>query len=194
MPVLPLQNTAEGNAFIPASTTAKPTYVLTPALMAAFEQGDARKTAWLKTTAVSGQNYVFPFKYKQRSAAVPGTPPSEHYVILRLTEQYLIRAEARARQSNLDGAKADLNVVRTRSGLSNTLATDESSLLLAIEKERQREFFAEWGHRWFDLKRTGRADAVLGSIKPGWQTTDALYPIPFLEIQNNPFLTQNPGY
>jgi hypothetical protein len=92
-------------------------------------------------------------------------------------------------------AQLDLNIVRTRAGLPNTIANDKNSLLSAIEHERQVELFAEWGHRWFDLKRTGRADAILGIEKaPNWQFTDALYPIPFSELQFNPTLTQNPGY
>jgi len=67
----------------------------------------------------------------------------------------------------------------------------------AIEEERLRELFTEWGHRWFDLKRTGRANDVLGLIKGiNWQETDQLFPIPASEILNNPALAdhQNPGY
>lgn len=61
--------------------------------------------------------------------------------------------------------------------------------------ERQKELFCEMGHRWFDLKRTGKIDSVL-SIEKGnhWQSTDALFPIPQTEIDRNPFLKQNPGY
>jgi hypothetical protein len=68
-------------------------------------------------------------------------------------------------------------------------------MLLAIEQERKVELFGEWGHRWFDLKRTGRADAVIGGQKPTtWQSTDVLYPIPQTQRLANPNLTQNPGY
>jgi hypothetical protein len=55
--------------------------------------------------------------------------------------------------------------------------------------------FAEWGHRWFDLKRTHRADAVLSGVKGSkWQTNDQLYPIPFSELETDPNLKQNDGY
>ena len=68
-------------------------------------------------------------------------------------------------------------------------------ILQAIEHERQIEFFAEWGHRWFDLKRRDRAHIVLSGIKgPTWQATDVWYPIPLQEILRNPALEQNPGY
>jgi hypothetical protein len=68
-------------------------------------------------------------------------------------------------------------------------------LLLAIEQERKVELFGEWGHRWFDLKRTNRATAVIGGQKPAtWQPTDVLYPIPENQRLANTNLTQNLGY
>ncbi len=33
-----------------------------------------------------------------------------------------------------------------------TIST-QTQVMAAIEQERRIEFFAEWGHRWFDLKR-----------------------------------------
>jgi hypothetical protein len=72
---------------------------------------------------------------------------------------------------------------------------DQAALLLAVEQERRVELFVEWGHRWFDLKRTKRSDAVLGPLKgANWQSTDTLYPIPSDAIRTNQALTQNPGY
>jgi starch-binding outer membrane protein, SusD/RagB family len=66
--------------------------------------------------------------------------------------------------------------------------------MLEIEQQRRFELFSEWSHRWLDLKRTGRADVVLGGSKSGWQSTDALFPIPQQEIDRNRQLTQNQGY
>jgi starch-binding outer membrane protein, SusD/RagB family len=60
--------------------------------------------------------------------------------------------------------------------------------------ERQTELFCEWGSRWLDLKRTGTATAVLGTLKPGWKATDVLYPVPNPQLQVDNLLTQNPGY
>lgn len=194
VPVLPSFNTAEGNAFIPASPTSRPTYVLTPTQLNVFDSSDERKTAWTKTVVLNSEPYTFPFKYKQRVRLVAGAPPTEYNIVLRLAEQYFIRAEARAKQGKMNEAVTDLNAIRSRAGLPDTVVTDEPSLLLSIEKERQRELFAEGGHRWLDLKRTNRADAALASLKPTWQPTDVLYPIPFGEIQANPALTQNSGY
>ena len=191
-PILSTINTAEGNVFIPATATARPTFALTSTLLTAFEPNDLRKTNWTKTVTVSGVPYTYPFKYKVRTGAPPYT---EYNMCLRLAEIFLIRAEARAMQNNIDGAKEDINRLRTRAGLTNTTASSQSIVLNAIEQERRIELMTEFGHRWFDLKRTGRADMVLSLLKPAsWSTTDQLYPLPLYELETNPALYQNPGY
>jgi hypothetical protein len=120
---------------------------------------------------------------------------TEYLMVLRLAEQFLIRAEARAHQKNLADAISDLNIIRHRAGLPDLSSSlVQADVLAAVEKEKRIEFFAEFGHRWFDLKRTGRVDAVLAPIKPLWTSTAAFYPLPFSELQKDPNLTQNPGY
>lgn len=109
--------------------------------------------------------------------------------LLRIAEQYLIRAEARAHQNDLTGAAEDLNQVRRRAGLSDRSADSREELLLAIENERRIEFAFE-GHRWFDLVRTGRADEVLGVT----DTDRWLFPIPLNDLNADDDLTQNDGY
>lgn len=185
------RNTGEGATFIPSSATTRPTYSLTSFLLNAFENDDLRKSNWLKYNLVGGKSYYYPYKYKVRAS----TPISEFTVVFRLAEQYLIRAEARAQLNNTTEAISDLDVIRSRAGLGNTLATSQSEVLSAIYKERQIELFCEWGNRWFDLKRTGSANDILSIRKaPYWDATDILYPIPAGEILNNPFLVQNLGY
>jgi len=116
----------------------------------------------------------------------PATDPS---FVLRIAEQYLIRAEARANLNNLPGATLDLNLVRNRAGLTGTTATTQADLLLAIEDERRFEFAWE-PHRWFDLVRTSRADDVLNLTN----TNKWILPIPAAQLIVDPALTQNPGY
>lgn len=122
----------------------------------------------------------------------PATDPS---YILRIAEQYLIRAEARAQLENLNGALSDLNAIRTRAGLVSFKASTSAELLLAIENERRFEFAFE-AHRWFDLARTGRAKAVLEQLDPSKKIDPykLLFPIPANEVQLDPLLKQNPGY
>lgn len=182
-------NTNEGNIFI--LTTTPRNSALRPEFMNAFEAGDNRKSSWTGSVTVNSSTYYFPYKYKIRTG---NNPLNEYSMVLRLGETYLIRAEARAQLNNVPGSQADLNMIRNRAGLGNTPASDKASLLLAIENERRVELFSEWGHRWIDLNRTGRIDAVLGVIKPGWQSHDALFPLPQSDILVNPNLVQNPGY
>lgn len=162
---------------------------ITPSLQNGFENGDLRKTTW---TSLTSTGYYRTLKYT--SAA--DNPPAQYSTVLRLSEQYLIRAEARAQQSNIAGSQADINRIRHRAGLGDTPAGDKESLLLVIEQERRFELFNEWGHRWLDLKRTNRADVVLRQAKPDWVATAVLFPLPEQEMINNASLAnaQNPGY
>jgi hypothetical protein len=122
-------------------------------------------------------------------------------MVLRLAEIYLTRAEARARQGNVAGAVADLNVIRVRAGLPGYSGlTDQNSLIGAIIHERQVELFAE-GDRWITLKRTQTINDVMGgptgvcAAKGGSWTPDwALYPLPFNDVSRSGTLVQNPGY
>ncbi|MEZ2334724.1 RagB/SusD family nutrient uptake outer membrane protein [Mucilaginibacter sp. RCC_168] len=191
VPVVPGFETWEAYSFVPSKPTAAPKYLINNALYNAFEPGDMRKQKWISSNTISGTIYPYPYKYK--AARDLGTS-NENYTILRLAELYLIRAEARANLNDLPGAQSDINLIRNRAGLPNTNANDRASILLAVERERRTEMFCEWGNRWFDLQRTNRADAVLPSLKPGWDHNDGLFPIPAVEIKSNPALTQNHGY
>ena len=119
-------------------------------------------------------------------------------MVMRLAEQYLIRAEARIRLDNFAGGIEDINVIRERAGIeflpSEGGGISKEELIEIMLEERRRELFSEWGHRWFDLKRTGRAEEILGNGSPTWENTDLLYPLPREERMKNPNLTQNPGY
>ncbi len=191
MPVRPGYNTYEGLEILPASIYSRPTYVITPTLLNSFEIADNRKIAWVKQRVFNNDTLFYPYKYKILNVSVL----SEYYTVFRLAEQYLIRAEAKINQNKIPEAQADINKIRNRAGLSNTSASSIELIKIAIDKERRSELFSEWGHRWFDLKRTGNANEVLSNLKRDtWQITDLLWPIPQPEINLNPFLIQNPGY
>lgn len=183
-------NTYEGTTFIFFS--GPPSKVsLNTSLVAQFEATDLRKTHWVKQVSNGTEVWYHSYKYTKDNLTSPSV---ENSIVLRLAEQYLIRAEARARQGELIGAKEDLNSIRQRAGLPDTMAVTQSELLNAILEERRLELFTEFGHRFIDLKRFGLLDSVLGS-KTGWTTTDGLWPLPQTEMNANPFLVpQNPGY
>ncbi|ACU60680.1 RagB/SusD family nutrient uptake outer membrane protein [Chitinophaga pinensis] len=198
-------NTREGQVFKllpPWPDFGGPAY-LTDNFVKSFEANDLRRDNWTNSIVVNGKKFAFPYKYK---IGLEEEPTKEYSTVLRLGEQYLIRAEARIQQGKLADGISDLNVIRMRATnvnadpadqlpqLSLTLSKNEA--LLAVENERKHELFTEWGHRWFDLKRTGRIDQVLPLVKSGWQSTDQLFPLPANEVNGNPNLVghQNPGY
>jgi len=188
------------NANTPAGSflilTTAPTFVsLSPDFaQSGFESNDKRKDAWVKSLVSNDITYYYPFKYRvQNSPDV-----SEYTMVLRLGEQYLIRAEARAQLNNLQAAVADLDHIRARAGLplikdAHPLINKED-LLDLVQKERRAELFTEWGDRWFYLKRTDKLTSVLQPFKPGWKAHYALLPIPVAEINANTNISQNTGY
>lgn len=191
-------NSGDGNLFVLVAT---PIYVSLRKdfVESAFEAGDKRKSSWVQTYTNATGTYYYPFKYKIRSS----TSITEYSMVLRLAEQYLIRAEARINQDKIELGIRDLNLVRLRTlpngtnsnplpGIPATL--NKGDALLAVEKERRIELFAEWGHRWFDLKRTKRVNDILNVVKSKWQNTDVLYPIPATELNLNPRIIPNDGY
>lgn len=195
--------TPEGRALIPANATDPPTYFLNDQLLNGFEPGDNRRVAWIDSTNYSGSTYYYPYKYKIGvNQGMPNGPASEYYMVLRLAEQYLIRAEAKAQQgTDLNGAIGDLNMIRERAGLTDLPSSlTAGEILKSVAQERKVELFAEWGHRWLDLKRTGQVDAVMSIVTPQknggseWKSYQQLYPIPYVELTKDPNLTQNPGY
>jgi hypothetical protein len=199
--LLPVDNgyeTPEGNTFIPGDTGIVPKYAISSYLLNAFEIGDQRRYSWVDSNIVLGTSYYYPYKYKLAYDGWPTGAPSEEYMVFRLGEQYLIRAEAEAENGDVFDAASDINLIRNRAGLQNTTASNQSSMLAAIEHERQVELFCEWGNRWFDLKRTGMVSNVMPNVcqaKGGvWSANWVLYPVPLGQIQLDANLTQNVGY
>jgi hypothetical protein len=184
-------NTDFGTTFI--FTDGPPPFAaLKNELIGIFEAGDNRRSAWIGTVSDGSSTWYYPEKYDQNTST--GTS-LEYPIVFRIQEQYLIRAEARARQGEIIGAKEDLDAIRSAAGLAPSGATSQQQLIDAIMRERRVELFTEYGNRFYDLKRTGILDYALGSIKPGWNDTDALWPLPDTELRANICLhPQNPGY
>ena len=126
---------------------------------------------------------------------------NQNYIFYRLADVLLLKAEALNELGDLAGAAALVNQIRTRVSLPNTTAATQTDMRLAIEKERRMELAFE-GHRWYDLKRTGRAIAVMNAVTGannenlGYDLNEQrlLWPIPQAELDKNSKLTQNPGY
>lgn len=191
MPDLESGNTIEAATFSFISGP-PPASAISAELFAAFSADDLRKTHWITAVTNGVETWHHASKYKEQYS----TGSSREYsIVFRLSEQYLIRAEARAHQGDLIGAKEDLNVVRHTAGLADTSAISAAEIINAVLEERRLELFTEFGHRFFDLKRTGMLDTVLTPIKTGWNSTDKLFPLPESELLlNDNLLPQNAGY
>lgn len=182
----------EASKFVPFSATAIPPFYLRSTLINAFEAKDKRMKSWLKDVTVSGNTYYYPFKYKNSTSAAT---PREDYVLFRLSEQYLILAEALVKQGKSAEALPYINKIRARADLLDIAPQSDNEFLAAIMQERRVELFCERGHRWFDLKRTGTVHEVLSVLKPNtWKADDALYPIALEDLLYNGYLQPNPGY
>jgi hypothetical protein len=198
---VPIQNQYGGSGdadnFVPYSSSEIPKFVVTAALKNQFETGDQRLSKWVGLNVVNGQPVYYPAKYKDKQP----TNPETGYVLLRVAEMHLIRAEAAAQLNRLKDAMDDVNLIRDRAdlGLSMANSVSQTEVLAAVKKERQTELCFEFGNRWFDLNRTstdnkypanGQAPAVLA----GWQPNFAVYPLPQSQLQLNGNLKQNPDY
>lgn len=159
-------------------------FVASNELLSWFSVEDRRRQVWFHLKDRTRVHWV-PYKYKVTNASIT----VEHSIILRLAEQYLIRAEALSQIGDLNNAISDLNVIRQRAGINSIIGQpSQADLLEMIILERGREFFAEWGNRWLDLKRTGRAKEVLKYVKGDFDSPDEWYPIPENEQLKNPNL------
>ncbi len=154
-------------------------------LIAAFEAGDARRNVWVTN---AGR-----FECKKWQGE-KGTF-LENIPMIRISEVFLIAAEARANSSNEPGALTVLNTLRAARGLGASAATGQA-LLDLIQNERRVELAFE-GHRFFDLKRLGKditKPASLGINNVPYTDYRILGNIPNAEITYNELLVQNPNY
>jgi len=184
-------NTLEAQIFI-FMEGPPPAFSLRQDLVDSFEAGDLRRSHWIGTVSEGTDSWYYANKYKENGTTGAS---AEYSILFRLEEQYLIKAEALAHLNEIDSSKAALDKIRNRAGLGNTAADTQADLISAILEERRKEFFTELGHRWLDLKRTNTVNSVLSVKKPGWDSKDALWPLPENELLLNAnLLPQNTGY
>ena len=147
-------------------------------------------------SAYSPDTYFFTKYIAQGGTA---TPVTETYYAMRLSEVYLLKAEAIVRSGgSLSDAKMAAKEVMTHAGVTDFSAIDNANtpddLLLQIYYETVKSLVAEDGQEWMALLRLDFN--TVKQIKPTI-TTQAQYilPIPHSEFVYNPAIgDQNPGY
>lgn len=169
-------------------------------LLDLYESGDVRADLFVNPAAHPEDHWTL--KYPGRLGANP--PIDFNTPVLRLSEMYLIRAEAILKGASVSGVSplSDLNAIRTKRGLT---AAAVAPSLDDIYKERRRELCFE-GNELFDLARTQRSLTRIdynGSIRRdvpftagGTASQNYLWamPVPQAECDANINMEQNPGY
>jgi len=130
------------------------------------------------------------------------TQGQRDFILMRLADAYLIRAEANHKLGNNAAAAADINIIRKRAAWDGKEAEMEITAadinIDFILDERARELVGE-GHRWFDLVRTGklidRVKAHNLDATGNIQAHHVLRPIPLDQIDRTEGgYPQNSGY
>lgn len=209
-----------GSAWL-GNTSGVVDYVASSAALALYDEiDDIRYEAFFTPAAVSlnGNNYAVPSFIK-----FPGNPEfntSSNNAFknkpkpFRLSETYLILAEAAAMSNQPEKANSALNELRrNRIYEYQDQNYNGQTLINQIREERTKEFIGE-GFRISDLRRwgigftrsydyTGIYEDVPETLTPASRDTEYVagdyryvYPIPTNEMETNPYLKghQNPGY
>ncbi len=119
-------------------------------------------TRYMVITSDEYTEKLFPSMNKWIDATRPDrqkTQGQRDFVLMRLGNAYLLRAEARLKQGDTQGAADDINIIRRRGAWPGQEAAMEITAadvtLDFLLDERGRELIGE-GHRWYDLTRTGK--------------------------------------
>lgn len=161
------------------------------------------------STRQAAYTQAFPISCKVSSDIYPdddkGGNKSNLYrddYIIRLAETYLIRAEAKMRAGDLEGAAADINAVRSRAKATYMVTAADMNIELILD-ERARELIFE-ENRWNTLLRMGgtlaseriREYSYWDYPRSGTMKNFGLWPIPQTVIDTNKDvkIEQNEGW
>ncbi|HLO54538.1 MAG TPA: RagB/SusD family nutrient uptake outer membrane protein [Saprospiraceae bacterium] len=161
-----------------------------------YDTVDTRKKDYVGVNTAKNPFY-YSTKYEVSTTGVNDS--GTDYYVIRYADVLLKYAEALNEINMTSEAARHLDAIRNRAGLGNTTATTKSEMAAAIDMERRSEFIGE-GHRWFDLKRTGKAIETMNK----WfadngknvviDQDNLILPIPQSQIDTDPAISQNSGY
>ena len=138
----------------------------------------------------------------------------QNWILYRLAEVYLMKAEAQYMLGDMSAGTETLKAITDRAGIIEyTVPATELDALINIYSERFREFISE-GKLWYDMLRLSRRHDYLyketfiineillmtsagqqGIMRAKLTDPDAYYlPVPQYDLDNNHLLTQNPYY
>ncbi len=172
----------------------------TESLYNTYSNTDVRKDLIIVGSPTRGANAKVVNKFPNA-----GSPDKDEYKVIRMSEVYLIAAEAAYQTGNESLARTYLNAVaKERDPAFAGYSSSGAALLADILLERRKELAFE-GHRYWDLARYNM-DVVrvnLAGNYPGnvplviaANNFRRIFPIPQAELDANPSIReqQNPGY
>lgn len=139
--------------------------------------------------------------YKWRGSDIKTAPLEGNYVVLRLSEVYLIAAEAGCKLGGNAATQGltHLNSIVKRGNPENEVIMAEYTLGRVLD-ERSKELVGE-GHRFFDLLRNGKTIIRKGGYhlpnveeEVNWDFYKCVLPIPEDQFIFSSEMEQNPGY
>ena len=161
--------------------------------------GDPRASWYMQTVINPHGHHLALTKYYPGSITnIVPLPISEDGYVFRLTEAYLLEAEAIvASGGSLADAKTLLKTVLAHAGFTAFSKVDNAvtaaDLQLQIIEEEMVNFVSEAGQDWFAVRRL--PFATLQSLLPSVKNKSLLIlPIPDGEMTTNPLIKQNPNY
>lgn len=164
-----------------------------------FDSDDIRLTTMFYTPT-AGDNAGKPLTRKYGDGSVTTLTPQLVQVI-RLSEIYLNRAEAKWNLQQYAQAAEDIRIISQRAHPNRTITINYVSnddLYKQIANERNRELCFE-GHRFFDLARRKEnlqrgTDCNATTCSLNYPNNKFVLPIPSKEVEANKAMIQNPGY
>jgi len=168
-------------------------YVASGDLLDLYDANDIRKDLFINKnlpTIVTGVEVSLPYYFTKKFQNDAGT------TYIRLSELYLIRAEANARTNKESDALIDLNIFRERAGLSTLNTT--ANILDELFLERRKELAFE-SQLFFDLARFKKnlirdKGCLATTCNLSYPSNFFVLPIPDSSIDLNENIKQNEGY
>ncbi|SFH00324.1 Starch-binding associating with outer membrane [Pedobacter insulae] len=153
---------------------------------------DGRKDAWFENRTVNNGTFQFK-KFANVYAEGLNILNDDNVIIFRLSDAYLLAAEANANRDSEGEAKRYLNMVRDRAN-ATVITSTGANLKDDIYYERVRELMGE-GHYFYDLVRTKKITESKYAKNP-ISVTDFnagawTWPIDPVALVNNPNMTLN---
>ncbi|MBQ0144869.1 MAG: RagB/SusD family nutrient uptake outer membrane protein [Bacteroidales bacterium] len=182
-----------------------------PVITTYYEADDVRKSLLtyipesVEDSVHIGKEYSAVCKYLPYKSITDTEKRVPDFPLLRVSEQYLIHAEAVLKGSNADieAAAGDIKALEGRArglapGKITLLYSNKEDMMNLIERERVKELCYE-GHRFFDLARW-KKDVVRSSYSNAevkllkYEDHHFILPIPRMEMQANEYMVQNDDY